>query len=79
VKRFRISLHVDVDMTVDELWPDGNAPANPTVDHVHELIRKDGGLDIIGDWCLAEYGDIEVNEIDVAARDALMSKLRGAK
>ena len=42
-----------INLTVSDLWPDGDAPANPTVLDVAKLIAKCGGLhNVIHDWNL---------------------------
>ena len=58
--RFRVYLHVEATLSVDQLWPDGDAPANPTAEDVQALIDDCGGLDIIDDWNLADRHQIEV-------------------
>ncbi len=40
---FHFSISSEVSFEVEEIWPDGNAPANPTVDDVLAVIKKDGG------------------------------------
>lgn len=36
---------------VSEIWPDGDAPENPTVDDVIAVIRKNGGVDdVLRNW-----------------------------
>jgi hypothetical protein len=50
---FRISISIDEYFTKEELWPDGDAPENPTAKDIVELIRKCGGVKrIIEDWNL---------------------------
>jgi len=52
-KQFRISISIDETFSVEELWPDGNAPENPTVKDVIKLIKQCGGaIDIINHWNL---------------------------
>lgn len=42
-----------VTLTEDEIWPDGDAPKNPTRDDVEKLIRESGPLDrVLRDWSL---------------------------
>jgi hypothetical protein len=62
-KKFTITFSVDVTLTVDELWPDGDAPENPTVDAVRELIEDSGGIfKVIDDWNLSDRDDYHVDE-----------------
>lgn len=50
---FSINLSCDVMLSISDLWPDGNAPQDPTVADVAELVRRDGGLrHIIRAWNL---------------------------
>lgn len=51
--KFAIVIEVCEQLTEDELWPDGDAPDNPTVSDVRKLIDENGGPEaIIGDWNL---------------------------
>lgn len=63
MKTFRILLEVDVVLTEGELWPDGDAPENPTVADVQELIRNEGGSAyLIRTWSLEECVTLHVSE-----------------
>lgn len=54
-KKFTINIECSVDMDLDELWPDGDAPENPTAKDVENLIEKSGGpVGIIDDWNLRD-------------------------
>lgn len=51
--RFRIMIEIDETLSIAELWPDGDAPPNPTVGDVEALIEKCGGVvKIMRDWSL---------------------------
>lgn len=64
-KRFRLHFEIDSTLDIPSLWPDGNAPENPTVKDVLALIDKEGGiLSIIGEWNLGIDGDFSVEEVD---------------
>jgi hypothetical protein len=76
MKRFRISIDIESVLSVEQLWPDGDAPENPTADDVKALIDKCGGIDIIEDWNLADDFDIDVTAVDDARLDALRDKLK---
>lgn len=55
MKKFNLSYVVQCELTVDDLWPDGDAPEEPTKQHVLELIRRDGGiLEVLNGWALHE-------------------------
>lgn len=50
-KKFVISIVIDETLDIDQLWPDGDAPENPTADDVLLLIEDCGGAEmIIRDW-----------------------------
>ena len=52
-KRFSITIEGEYDFTVEELWPDGDAPENPTAADVRQLIKDSGGVRaVIRDWGL---------------------------
>ena len=53
-------------LTVDEIWPDGDAPENPTAEDVMGEIRKCGSVSrCVIDWNLDCQG-IEVNGRNVS-------------
>lgn len=55
--QFFLSYNIEAQFTVDELWPDGDAPEHPTVEDVHRLIEECGGLErVIDEWDLIERG-----------------------
>ena len=52
-KQFRITYTIDVTLSENDIWPDGDAPENPTAEQVAALIRKEGGFPkIIDEWNL---------------------------
>lgn len=52
-KTFHFSIEADVSLDVDEIWPDKNAPENPTLEDVIAVIRKDGGMRaVLEEWGL---------------------------
>lgn len=58
-----ISLELRAELTVDDLWPDGDWPDEITAEAVQKLIEKAGGdAEAIRDWNLAEGGlEITIN------------------
>jgi hypothetical protein len=50
------------DLDVDEIWPDGDAPENPTVADVMAQIQKSGSTprSVARDW------NLEIEEIEVS-------------
>lgn len=61
MKTFTIRIEGQHLLTVDEIWPDGDAPENPTVSDVVARIKKScaGAYDLVYDWNL----DVDV-EVD---------------
>lgn len=52
-KKFRITYTLDVTLDEGDIWPDGDAPENPTAEQVTTLIQKEGGFPkVISDWNL---------------------------
>jgi hypothetical protein len=39
-KKFNFKYVVDVDLTANEIWSDGDAPANPTIEDVANVVKK---------------------------------------
>jgi len=70
MKRFQITFTVEATLDADQIWPDGDAPENPTADNVRELIENEGGiLRVIDDWNLADsHADYEVDEVAPRSR-----------
>jgi hypothetical protein len=65
MKRFRLSYTMTADLAVEQLWPDGDAPANPTAQDVERLISRCGGWQrVLRSWNLdEEEGDGHVLEV----------------
>ena len=49
-KFFTITLQGDHSLTVEEIWPDGDAPDNPTDADVVAVLKKYSLSDLISDW-----------------------------
>lgn len=49
-----ITINIATTFTVDEIWPDGDAPSVPTAADVAAIIARDGGASVrvIRDWCM---------------------------
>ena len=52
---FHFSIEADVSLDVGDIWPDGDAPENPTLEHVLEVIKKAGGAQ----WILENWNFID--------------------
>jgi hypothetical protein len=63
IVKFRIVIESDESLTVNEIWPDGDAPANPTVADVAARIKADGGpYDVLRSWNLPLTLDVTKEE-----------------
>ena len=62
--RFSLDYSGSAVLTVDELWPDGDAPENFTEDDVRELIDDHGGpVAILRDWSMDDCLDLHVTKL----------------
>ena len=60
-KKFTVCYTLEVTLSIEDLWPDGDAPDNPTEEDVEALIESDGGFpQIIDDWSLDDAGEYSV-------------------
>ena len=60
-KRFAISMDVYAIMTVDEIWPDGDAPENPTCEQVAARIAESGSpMRWLEDWNMVDDTGVSV-------------------
>lgn len=72
-KKFRIDIDGSFTLSVDQLWPDGDWPDEPTEDDVLALIEKEGGANcIIAEWDL----DVEARVTDI---DKLTEKIKSLR
>jgi hypothetical protein len=63
VKYVTLDFEGSVELTESEVWPDGDAPAGWTADHVRERIEaSDGLLPLLRDWNLADYIEVTVTD-----------------
>ena len=63
MKKFVIRYEAEATLDVKALWPDGDAPENPTEDDVRELIESCGGIHrVLGDWNLGDRDLYDVVE-----------------
>lgn len=66
--KIRIRFQIDEVLNVSEVWPEGDAPKNPTVEDVWKAMGRnfkrapegDEALKVIDDWNLADGSSIEV-------------------
>jgi len=66
MKKFRLTYTMTTDLTEAQIWPDGDAPPNPTAADVEAVIEKDGGWPkVLGNWYLDdEDGEGHVMEVE---------------
>ena len=61
VKTIEISIVSTSTLSIDEVWPDGDAPDNPTVEDVIKAMRPSGGVgEMASDWNLGLWADVRV-------------------
>lgn len=59
---FSFRIEADVDLTLDELWPDGDAPDNPTVDDVIAIVERTPSLHrMLNDWNLMDLLELSID------------------
>ena len=62
--RFRLRYEVVCDLSIDELWPDGDAPDDPAEEDVEDLIEACGGWGrVLVDWNLDESAETAVTKV----------------
>jgi len=62
--KFLLSIEMNVELSVEELWPDGDGPENPTEEDVVDLINAEGGVpEILNDWNLSDLVKIYVSKV----------------
>ncbi len=60
---FHFSIEADLSLDVQDIWPDGDAPANPTLEDVLAVIKKCGGARrILEDWNLIDDLGVSVSD-----------------
>ena len=61
-KTFLVSFSGSTAMTVDEVWPDGDAPDEPTAADVVAVMRTCGPpIRMVDEWSLADYLEVWVD------------------
>lgn len=59
-----INIEANTDLSVSDMWPDGDAPANPTASDVVQLLLDGGLRSNLRDWSLLDHLDILVSVDD---------------
>lgn len=60
-RRFTLMVEYEVDLSVEEVWPDGDAPESPTTAGVAEKMRKQGHTptSLLSDWMIEpQHSDV---------------------
>ena len=53
MKAFTVVIDGNFELDIEQVWPDGDAPENPTVEDVAAVMRKCGGrFSVLNDWNL---------------------------
>lgn len=60
--RFHLSFTADVSFDLDQIWPDGDAPENPTAEDVARVVRAEGGvLAVLRDWGVEDHLELTIS------------------
>lgn len=57
-----------VELSVSDVWPDGDAPENPTAADVAAVMDRYGAWRVINDWCLLPDGFDVIDPAGARAR-----------
>jgi hypothetical protein len=59
--RFRVYIDGEITLSEDEIWPDGDGPAEPTLADVKAVMEKCGSEgSVLEDWNLMQYVRVTV-------------------
>jgi len=63
-KPFTLTVHTEIQLSVDDVWPDGDAPRNPTFVEVMELLKNEcvSRGKVISEWGLEEHTTVTVSQ-----------------
>lgn len=65
-KSFFFDFSGRITLTQDEIWPDGDAPENPTIEDVKQVIKQDVGsfspIKVITQWNLDDCINMHITE-----------------
>lgn len=59
---FDVDMYGSVTLEISDIWPDGDAPANPTAQDVADRMRAFGKKSLMDDWMLSDYLAISVTD-----------------
>lgn len=80
-KKFNIEISGHYSLSVSDIWPDGDAPENPTPEDVAQAMDESGTLmGVIGEWNFDDSLSIDVyDEESVANWDGIRIHVREKK
>lgn len=59
--KFNITIRLSESLSTSQIWPDGDAPQNPTSDDVYKLLLRYHSLgEFLDAWSLGHITDVEV-------------------
>lgn len=59
---FNFSFSADVWLDLEQIWPDGDAPENPTAEDVAKVVEEAGGVHgVLRDWSLDDHLDLMID------------------
>jgi hypothetical protein len=62
-KTFYFQFERTIELSIDDIWPDGDAPDNPTVMDVVSVVNDCGGaLDVFRDWDLDSEIELTISD-----------------
>lgn len=61
-KPISIDISGSANLDISEVWPDGDAPTNPTVEDVIKVIKSDSSSigELLSWWSIEDYFDVVV-------------------
>lgn len=64
-KKFVLDLSMHVQLTEEQIWPNDDAPENPTAADVVEVLRESSAnlLTALEDWNLEEFVELSVTTV----------------
>lgn len=62
--QFLIEVGDEAYLTVEEIWPDGDAPANPTVEDVAAQIKKSSRFNFARDWGFEDHVSVNGKPVE---------------
>lgn len=51
-------------LTVEEIWPDGDAPEDPTVEDVIAVVKKSSRFSFARDWGFEEHVSVDGKPVE---------------